>query len=57
MNEVISVLEIRTRNRLAIFEHRISCRLIFNHFSIENVQEIWPTIMDFSLPNAEIGRK
>ena len=25
--------------------------------SIENVQEIWPTKMDFGQPNAEIGRK
>ena len=24
---------------------------------IENVQEIWPTKMDFGWPNAEIGRK
>ena len=24
---------------------------------IKNVQEIWPTKMDFGWPNAEIGRK
>ena len=54
-----AVLEIRIRNWSAIFLKigYSSYRLMFSHCSIENVQEIWLTTIDFGQPNAENGRK
>ena len=52
----MSVLEIRMRNWLVVFEDRIVLWVI-DYCSIENVQEIWPTKVDFGWPNAVIGRK
>ena len=50
------VLEIRIRNWLAVLLKMDIFRLLIS-VPIENVQEIWPTKMDFGRSNAEIGWK
>ena len=50
------VLEIGSEIGRLFFRKWIFIRLLIA-VTIENVQEIWPTKMDFGWPNAEIGRK
>ena len=53
---ILTVLEIRIRNWSAVFL-KIGYLQVTDCCPIENVQEIWPTKMDFGQPNAEIGQK
>ena len=54
----VSFISARNKDQKLVgrfFEDRIFYRLLIA-VPIENVQEIWPTKMDFGRPNAEIGR-
>ena len=51
-----SVLEIRIRNWSAVLLKMDIFRQLIA-VPIQNVQEIWPTKMDFGQPNAENGRE
>ena len=39
------------------FKDRMFCTQIFDCCPTDNVQEVWPTKMDFDRPNAEVGQK
>ena len=55
-SKIITVLEIGSEIGQPFFENK-TIFIDIDYCSIENVQKIWPTKMDFGRPNAEIGRK